>query len=97
MLFQAAPSPLKRTRGSGDYTMNSGSCQSTSTIAVPTIVGSSVAMSACSSTVSVRVRMCPGWWNRVQQGQGEGWVAGQVGRNLRGPDSPVYTPALNPA
>ncbi|XP_046498897.1 cilia- and flagella-associated protein 65 isoform X4 [Equus quagga] len=54
MLFQAAPSPLKRTRGSGDYTMNSGSCQSTSTIAVPTIVGSSVAMSACSSTVSVR-------------------------------------------
>ncbi|XP_044890430.1 cilia- and flagella-associated protein 65 isoform X2 [Felis catus] len=50
MLIQAAPSPLMRTRDSGDYTMNSGSCLSTSTMAIPTITGSSAALSACSSS-----------------------------------------------
>ncbi|XP_058389008.1 cilia- and flagella-associated protein 65 [Diceros bicornis minor] len=48
MLTQAAP--LKRIRDSGDSTMNSGSCLSASTMAIPTIAGSSAAMSACSSS-----------------------------------------------
>ena len=88
MLIQAAPSPLMRTRDSGDYTMNSGSCLSTSTMAIPTITGSSAALSACSSSnTSAHVRTCSGWVGQGQQGRGE--VAGQGGRNLQGPASPA--------
>ena len=76
MLIQAAPSPLMRTRDSGDYTMNSRSCLSTSTMAIPTITGSSAALSACSSSnTSAHVRTCSGWAGQGQQGRGE--VAGQ--------------------
>ncbi|XP_027821002.2 cilia- and flagella-associated protein 65 isoform X5 [Ovis aries] len=50
MLIEAALSLLMRTRDSGDCTMNSGSCLSASTVAFPTITGSSMAMSAYSSS-----------------------------------------------
>ncbi|EPY79412.1 coiled-coil domain-containing protein 108 [Camelus ferus] len=47
---RGSPKPLMRTGDNGDYTMNSGSCLSASTMAVPTITGSSAAMSACNSS-----------------------------------------------
>ncbi|XP_032492501.1 cilia- and flagella-associated protein 65 [Phocoena sinus] len=54
LVFQAPDahrgSPKPPHEDSGDYTMNSGSCLSASTVAFPTITGSSVAMSAYSSS-----------------------------------------------
>ncbi|XP_031308056.1 cilia- and flagella-associated protein 65 [Camelus dromedarius] len=52
-----------RTGDNGDYTMNSGSCLSASTMAVPTITGSSAAMSACNSSnaspdISMDTQVC---------------------------------------
>ncbi|XP_004402829.1 PREDICTED: coiled-coil domain-containing protein 108 [Odobenus rosmarus divergens] len=64
MLIQAASSLLMKTRDSRDCTMNSGSCLSTSTVAVPTVTGSSVVLSACGSNTSAHAasltdtRMC---------------------------------------
>uniref|UniRef100_A0A8D0P9N9 Cilia and flagella associated protein 65 n=1 Tax=Sus scrofa TaxID=9823 RepID=A0A8D0P9N9_PIG len=49
MLIEAALDLLLRTGDSGDCTMNSGSCLTASTMAIPTITGST-AMSACSSS-----------------------------------------------
>ena len=70
MLSRAALSLLMRTRDSGDYIMNSGSCLSASTMAFPTITGSSVAMSAYSSSnASACVRMRAGRVEWVEQGQ----------------------------
>eukprot|EP00069_Balaena_mysticetus_P020997 bmy_13368T0 len=80
MLIRAALSLLMRTRDSGDYTMNSGSCLSASTMAFPTITGGSVAMSAYSSSnASACVRTRAGQVEWAEQGQ-----AGQ-------PDSSVDT------
>ncbi|XP_008257396.3 cilia- and flagella-associated protein 65 isoform X1 [Oryctolagus cuniculus] len=55
MLVQASPGPTMRTRESGDCTRNSGgSCLSGSAVAMPTLDGSSIAMSACSSSGSTQ-------------------------------------------
>ncbi|XP_023385489.1 cilia- and flagella-associated protein 65 [Pteropus vampyrus] len=52
MLTQATSSPITRTRDTKDCIMTSGSCLSASTVAIPTVTGSSAALSACSSSNS---------------------------------------------
>ncbi|KAI4574715.1 hypothetical protein MJT46_003994 [Ovis ammon polii x Ovis aries] len=89
MLIEAALSLLMRTRDSGDCTMNSGSCLSASTVAFPTITGSSMAMSAYSSSnASAFVRM-PVGPSRVDGQQCS------RGRSLGAPLSPVPTTLLD--
>ncbi|XP_037379967.1 cilia- and flagella-associated protein 65 [Talpa occidentalis] len=51
MLSQTSPSPSTRPQDSGDYTMNSGSCLSASTMAIPTITSSSVCSSSNTSAL----------------------------------------------
>lgn len=79
--------------------MTSGSRLSASTMAVPTMTGSSGTMSAhnCSSA-SAHVSVCLGQVGQgaAGPGPGEGRQC-RVGRSMKGLDSPFRTPALDPA